>query len=430
MSPVHSHNSVRGALRPDSRPVLRVLDSPRPKPRHWRVIHACEYARDVLPLVEGQVSAGMRPFIVTPTGAGTAELYLSKRDLEQPDGLSLLRAWQDVRNWRKSLLECDPENTADVVHTHSFASGMAGVRNLSCVVYDLNACIEELAISAGQCDRGSWMARSFRVAEQFIVSRAKAIVVHSLGMKTAVEERGAMPESVFVIPAPLALDELPLFANGFLQERFGVQNSTVLYFLPRPLASTSSYGLGLEAFALAQREIAESRLLIEATPDDFNAIQDHARRLAIIDRVICVEERESSAVMLGADVVIATGEIPDDPVQIRCPDDVCLRAFSMGKALLAADTARNRDASPDGRGCLWFKDGDVHDLAYRMGFIGGNPAFRTTLAAAGRTYVLETRSSAAVGQQYDAAYRYALNKKRASGPGQGAANLLPLTSTT
>ncbi|HEY2394306.1 MAG TPA: hypothetical protein VGK22_24260, partial [Candidatus Angelobacter sp.] len=34
----------------------------------WRVIHACEYARDVLPVVEGQVAVGMRPYIVTPQG--------------------------------------------------------------------------------------------------------------------------------------------------------------------------------------------------------------------------------------------------------------------------------------------------------------------------------------------------------------------------
>ncbi|HXA84050.1 MAG TPA: hypothetical protein VNZ47_03175, partial [Candidatus Dormibacteraeota bacterium] len=37
----------------------------------WRVIHACEYARDVLPVVEGQLAVGMRPFIVTPQGAGS-----------------------------------------------------------------------------------------------------------------------------------------------------------------------------------------------------------------------------------------------------------------------------------------------------------------------------------------------------------------------
>src|SRR5262249_36566802 len=162
----------------------------------------------------------------------------------------------------------------------SFASGMAGVRNLSFVVYDLNACIEELAISAGERGPGRWVGRFFFVGGQVFLFRAPAPLGLLLGVRKAGGEGGGRGARgfVFVIPAPLALDELPLFANGFLQERFGVQNSTVLYFLPRPLASTSSYGLGLEAFALAQREIAESRLLIEATPDDFNAIQDHARR--------------------------------------------------------------------------------------------------------------------------------------------------------
>src|SRR5215813_43631 len=112
--------------------------------RAWRVIHACEYARDVLPVVEGQVSAGMRLFIVTPQGAGTDEVYLSGKRQEDPRSLSLLRSWQDVRNWRESPLDCTPEVSSDLVHAHCFAAGMAGVRSLSCVVYDLRACIEEL----------------------------------------------------------------------------------------------------------------------------------------------------------------------------------------------------------------------------------------------------------------------------------------------
>jgi hypothetical protein len=170
------------------------------KSAKWRVIHACEYACGILPVVEEQVTAGMRPYVVTPQGGGAAELYLAKRDLEQPQSFSLLRAWQDVRNWRKSLLDCDPENSSDAVHTHSFASGMAGVRNLTCVVHDLKTCIEELAVSAGLCERGSWMARSFRVAEQFILARAQAVVVHSLRMKAAAEERGAAAANVFLIP--------------------------------------------------------------------------------------------------------------------------------------------------------------------------------------------------------------------------------------
>lgn len=429
------NSAARGVLLPESRPESPRLNLGKPKSRQWRVIHACEYARDVLPIVEAQVSVGMRPFIVTPMGAGTAELYLSQKELEQPDGLSLLRAWQDVRNWRKSLLECDPQNTSDVVHTHSFASGMAGVRNLSCVVYDLNACIEELAISARQCERGSWMARSFRVAEQFILSRSKAVIVHSLGMRSAVQERGAAADNIFVIPAPLTVDEFPLFANNFLRERFGMGSGTIIYFLPRSLHSdhsnlSPSREAVIEAFGAAGADLSDACLFIEAAPAELAAVQGHGERLGIAKRVICIEEKESAAVMRNADVVIAGGEMPDDPVQARYPANACLQALSMGKALLAADVERNRDATPDGRGCLWFRDGDVRDLAYRMAFLGGNPDFRATLAASGRAYVLETRSSAAVGRQYDAAYAHALRQKRATGPGQSAANLLPIASAT
>ena len=41
-----------------------------------------------------------------------------------------------------------------------FAAGMAAVRSCTCVVYDLGACIEELAISAGLVEAGSWMGRA------------------------------------------------------------------------------------------------------------------------------------------------------------------------------------------------------------------------------------------------------------------------------
>lgn len=405
------------------------------KLKNWRVIHACEHVRDVLPVVEGQVAAGMQPYIVTPRGAGAAEMYIGKKDLDQAEALSLIRAWQDVRNWRKSLLECDPENSADVVHTHSFASGMAGVRNLSCVVYDLNACIEELALSAGQCDRGTWMGRSFRVAEQFILSRAKAVIVHSTGMKAAVEERGASAENVFVIPdpSPMGHAERTLFRGNLLQERFGIDESAVTYFVSQSVEHPGkelapAVSLALEAFALATTEVSPSRLLISASPSEFPAIQAHAERLGVAHDVVCVAADEASAVMSAADVVVVGGDSPLDQVQTRQPNPACLHALMLCRALLAADVPRNRDVSPEGRGCLWFKDSDARDLGYRMAFLGRNPDFRATLAASGHAYIMETRNSTAIGRQYDAAYRHALRQKRSGGPGQKIPNLMPITS--
>ena len=396
------------------------------------MIHACEYARDVLPLVEGQVLAGMRPYIVTPQGAGSAEVYLNKKDLEEAAALSLLRAWQDVRNWRKSLLECDPETAADVVHTHSFASGMAGVRNLSCIVYDPAACIEELAISGVQCERGSWMGRSFRVAEQFIISRAKAVIVHSVGMKAAVEERGAPAENVFLIPEPLPQEwEVLQFKGSFLQRRFGIEDDGVTYFLPQSSDAPAENALAgtlavLEAFVLA--DAPKSTLLIGTTDGDAAAIAEHAGRLGVAKQVVCVEQKDRDAVMQNADVVIATGELPADPVLARRANHHCVHALALGKALLSADIPRNRECSPEGAGCLWFQDGDMRELGHRIRFLAENHDFRAALGDSGRKRVLENRNSTAIGQQYDGAYRHAIKQKRASGPGHHVTNLMPITS--
>ena len=182
----------------------------------WNVVHACTQVRDILPLIDVQVSAGMRPYLVTPHGSGTPDLYLRGEE-ESTQPASLLTAWNDVRQWRRSLLEADPDQSAEIVHAHSFASGMAAVRNFSAVVYDLHGCVEELAIGAGQCEAGSWLARSFRVAEQFILARACAIITHSSVMRDAVLARGASKENVFMVLLPVdwnASPESPLKSDG------------------------------------------------------------------------------------------------------------------------------------------------------------------------------------------------------------------------
>jgi len=393
------------------------------KAKVWRVIHACEYARDVLPVVEGQVAVGMRPFIVTPQGAGTAELYLSGGNQDQPRSLSLLRSWQDVRNWRKSLLDCAPETTSDLVHAHCFAAGMAAVRNCSCVVYDLGACIEELAISAGLCESGSWMGRSFRVAEQFVLSRASAVIVHSLGLKAAALERGAPPDAVFLVPEPISeANEPPALSQDidFLTRRFGFAPGSVSFFVPQfaLLEQLSPAAVSvLEGFALASNELPQFNLLLEAPESARRAINEHASRLGISLHVALVHQFDVPATMESAHVVVAMGELPADPVAARQPNEICLKSLWQGKTLLAADVPRNRDASPEGRGCLWFEADNPRDLGYRMAFVGRKPEFRAALGAAGRMFIYETRNTVAIGQQYDEAYRFASSRKKSSGVG-------------
>jgi glycosyltransferase involved in cell wall biosynthesis len=338
-----------------------------------------------------------------------------------------------VRNWRKSLLDCSPETTSDLVHAHCFAAGMAAVRSCSCVVYNLGACIEEMAISAGLCESGSWMGRSFRVAEQFILSRAAAVIVHSLGLKEAALERGAPPDAVFLVPEPISEDNEPPALSqdiDFLTRRFGFAPDSVSFFVPQfardgqeqlsPAAISA-----LEGFALACNELPQFNLLLEAPESARKAINEHASRLGISQHVALVHQFDVPATMQSAHIVVAMGELPADPVAAREPNETCVKSLWQGKALLAADVPRNRDASPEGRGCLWFEADNPRDLGYRMAFVGRNPEFRAALGAAGRMFIYETRNSSAIGQKYDEAYRFAASRKKSSGVGPNMIRLEP-----
>jgi len=400
------------------------------KKKSWRVIHACEFARDVLPVVDGQVSAGMRPFIVTPQGAGSAEAYLAGGPDEQGRQLSLLRSWQDVRNWRKSLLDCNPETSADLVHAHCFSAGMAAVRSCSCVVYDLAACIEELAISAAQCAQGSWMARSFRVAEQFVLSRAAAVIVHSSGLKEAALQRGASPENIFFIPDPLPLElDQPTLHSGALASEADDSRVVSLY-APRLIESEtkelpSPAVKVLEGFALALAEFARIRLTVEAPAVARNSLREQAERLKISHQFSIADPESSSRPWLDADIIVAVADSGLDSMTAHRANHLCTLAQWYGKALLAADVPRNRDASPEGRGCVWFERENPRDLGYRMAFLARSQEFRSALGTAARLHVLETRSGAAVGKKYDEAYRHAAARRKSTGPGSGLAALQP-----
>jgi len=405
----------------------------------WRVSHACEYARDVLPLVEGQVAAGMRPYLVTPQGAGTAELYLARPSQEPVRSFSLLRSWQDVRNWRKSILECDPENSADLVHAHAFAPGMAAVRCCGCVVYDLTGCIEELAIAAHLCEPGSWMGRSFRVAEQFILSRASAVVVHSNGMKDAALERGAAPDSIFVIPEPLIVygeSQEEDDVSRYFAERttFPVAKSVgdnapelrTNFFVPEfagkdAIKLPSHAELLLEAFAIARQDIPGLGLFLEAPENLWPSLNELAARLSLTNNLQRVDPNDASRGWQNCDVVIATAAVPQDAVLAKRANDICLKTMVVGKTLLAADVPRHRDVSPDGRGCLWFDPDDARDLGHRISFLAFNPEFRSALGAAGRSFITESRSLASIGAHYDAVYRHALSRRKTINTGPGMA---------
>jgi glycosyltransferase involved in cell wall biosynthesis len=111
-----------------------------------------------------------------------------------------------------------------------------------------------------------------------------------------------------------------------------------------------------------------------------------------------------------ADVVIAATPADDGP------GAVLIAALAHGRAILAADVAQNREVTPQGRGCLWFRNNDVQDLAGRAAFLARNPDFRTALGLSGRAHLQATRSPKVVAAKYDDVYRHAFQRRHRGGP--------------
>ncbi len=155
--------------------------------RAWRVVHACDSLRQVLPIVEAQAAIGIKPYVLTPEGECVGQSGFRTTSCEASKPVSLLKAWSEVRNWRRNFVNSEveagiPATHADLVHAHCFSAGMTAVRNSPAVVYSLYNFIENVPHPHGHTEQ-SWLARSFAVAEQFVFTRAGAVVVPSGAMR-------------------------------------------------------------------------------------------------------------------------------------------------------------------------------------------------------------------------------------------------------
>lgn len=381
-------------VRPDARPEPAPPGVPEVRP--WTVMHAAEHVHGVLELAEAQRTLGMRPVLVTPAGYGSIELYL-RAPREEEGGASLLGTWQDVRQWRKSLADCAGSANMEIVHAHCFAAGMSGVRNWPAVVYDLRRCVEHDADTGQQ-----WLARSLRVAEQFVLARAEALVVHWPSMRALAIERGAPAEHVFVVPDAVARNEAA--PSDAWRRILRLPEGAVTFFATG--VATAQLDPLLSAFAQIVSEVETTVLLFEAADAASAELRDKLAAAGISRAVRLVPPQHRRAALCGADVVVAGAPAAAGP------NPAGLEAMRSGRALLAADALANRDLSPAGRGCLWYQPGDARDLAGRASFLARNPGFRRSLGEAARQFIAETRAPEAVARQYDAVYRHAFARRR------------------
>ena len=410
-------------LNPDFAVASRMA-RPAPRQHPWKVVHACELAREVLPLVQGQLAVGMRPYLLTPSGYGSARNFLENKTNETSGSISLLQAWNHVREWRKLLNESAAETSSEIVHAHSFASGMAAVRASSSVVYELRVPVEERAVAAGNCAENSWLARSFRAAEHFVLTRAAAVVVNNHHERLACLERGVGPENLFLIPEPIDSELFESTGDHKWLQQVGGGTVDTVYFLVPSLPGSSAWERRdallrwMRMLSILRTEYSDVRLLFIADWQAATAIHQIAVACNLLPWITVLAPEMSDKAMSSADVVICDAE--------HAPDHFALKTLARGRALLVADIESHREITADGRGCLWFRPGEVADIAHRASFLASNHQFRRALATAGREHCLATRSAEVIGAQYDSVYRLAFSKRKGRDPSPPSTRLIPL----
>jgi glycosyltransferase involved in cell wall biosynthesis len=307
------------------------------------------------------------------------------------------------------------------------------------VVYQFRQPIEETANRTAANESNSWLARSFRVAEHFVLTRAAAVVVNNQARREACVAHGVPPQQVFCIPQPLPSELFESVADrNWLTEIAETGSNTLVFAIPSFSASElwqarDAMQRCMRLLSVLLQSCREMKFIILAGPGLSKDLEQLAAACKLTPFMKVVDEKWQSRVIQSADVVICDAVHgrpwePTDGLQTKMLP--ALQALARGRALLAADIPEHREISSDGRGCLWFRAADIEDIAHRALFLIQHPRFRQALAAAGRQHCLATRSGEAVAAQYDVVYRLAFSRRKDIDGTSPAPQLIPLEAAS
>lgn len=346
--------------------------------KKWDVIHACDNARQVADVLDAQATANIRAYVLS-------------RPRRASD--SLLHSWNEVRKWRAQLDEHEGDLPFDsagiIVHAHSFTAGMAAIRSDVPAVYDVKHFVEQFPDSANR----TWLTRSFRAAEQFLLTQSAALIVHRSEMKKALLARGIHEERVFYIPAaaPIMPDTS---AAETLRCRLAIAPGEFTIFCEYMDAPISA---ALLAYRNAGNEL---RVLLSESASAQMAVLPHENADPLSQVCVSISGDHHDAAIEAADLVIAADE------------DSLSTAMIFGKPSLALDSEHTRALTPDGAGVVWCDPNDAADRARRLAHLLREHEFRRALADSARRYICERRSLERVGKMYEEVYRFAGQAKK------------------
>jgi glycosyltransferase involved in cell wall biosynthesis len=399
--------------RPDA--VLHLVTNSLPHTRSGYAVRTQE-------IVRAQAAAGLDPLVVTRlgypvnigvlTGAGedvvdgvTYRRLLPRRmrlgaDTRLGQQLDLLLA--EIARFRPAVLHT---TTHHINGECALAAGrLAGIP----VVYEVRGFLEETWLSR-QPDRAAAAAseryRMWRDRETACMLGADLVVTLGEGMRAEIVGRGVPAEKVIVIPN--AVDEVFLTeppGRAETRAELGIADDEVLVGTVTSIVDYEGLDLLVTAVGQLRARGLKVRLLV---------VGDGVARAAL----------ERQAAPLG-DAAIFTGRVPHSDVRRyhaaldvfvvpRRDERVCrlvtplkpVEAMAGGRPVVASDLPALRELVTDGKTGVLVRPDDPAALADGLARLVGDGALRSTLGAAAREVVAQSRTWARNAERYRAAYQ-------------------------
>lgn len=239
--------------------------------------------------------------------------------------------------------------------------------------------------------------------EFHVMKEANHIVTISNSLKNYIVSRGIDPDRITVVPN--AVDSsyfTPRSADVQLIDKYDLKGKTVIGFI----GSITVYE-GLDTLLRAVKKIIRPDLvvLIVGTGAALDRLKTLAKRLDIEKHVIFAGRVPFQQVRNYYSImdIFPFPRIPSDVSQLVTPLKP-YEAMAMRKTVLVSNLAALREMVIDGDTGLYFRPGDIDDLAEKLNYLISDESARWGLASRGREWVVKNRDWRDISKQYRSVY--------------------------
>jgi PEP-CTERM/exosortase A-associated glycosyltransferase len=400
--------------------VLHVLDASLP------IIAG--YTTRTASILEAQAALGLSPVALTGLRQGS----LIDRDVVNgilhyrttvPEGLAsvaqtpLAREALEMGLLARRALQIHRENPCDIIHAHSPvltgipALAVARRVGIPCV-YEIRAFWEDAAVDQGKGLERSPRWRAIHALETALCHGVDAVVALCEGIRRDLVNRGIPEERVSIVPNGVDTRKFaPRYRDEALADRYGLRGKIVIAYVGK-LFRFEGVRLLLDALSRLIGQDDRIRGLIIGHGEAEAELHEQHEKLGLQGKVILGGKIPPADIpaLYGLADVLAYPRERRRITELTTPLKP-LEAMSMAKPVVVSDVGGLRELVTDQITGMFFRAGDVDDLARVLGQLCRDGDLRRRLGERGRAEMIRHRSWSTITQRYQAVYEAAAERR-------------------